>query len=299
MASYFCLMNFKWLLIAIIFFLPQSTFAQYRKIKQGVWEGTASYYHNKFNGRLTANGETFSNSKMTAANNFLKLGTWVRVTNTKNGKSVVVKINDRMNKRNKRLIDMSRASAKKLGYINAGLGHVKMEVLPAYKKGKKINKKKGKKQVVSNEPTKRIKKTKLKERVFKFPAWAKIVLKYEKDMRLKTEYVSGAHIGQMQDSMFSVTTTGVEANKSYRIMVLSRAASALKTLNIIPGDEAGMQIAGARYYAMVQSKTEDAHFIFNLNYDVPVGTKELRFEWETESYEGISEEDFVLFVLEE
>ncbi len=297
MASYFCLMNFKWLLIAIIFFLPQSTFAQYRKIKQGVWEGTASYYHNKFNGRLTANGETFSNSKMTAANNFLKLGTWVRVTNTKNGKSVVVKINDRMNKRNRRLIDMSRAAAEKLGYINAGLGNVKMEVLPGYKKGKRKLKKK--KQAVAKVPAKRHGKISLKERVFKFPAWAKVVLKYEKEMKLQAKYISGAHIGQRKDSMFSVTATGVEANKSYRIMVLSRAASALKIMNIIPGDEAGMQIASARYYAMVQSKTEEAHFIFNLNYDVPVGTKELRFEWETESYEGISEEDFVLFVLEE
>jgi len=66
----------------------------------------------------------------TAANNFLPLGTWVRVTNLFNGKSIEVKINDRMNPRMTRLIDLSRGAANELGFINAGLAQVKMEIIP-------------------------------------------------------------------------------------------------------------------------------------------------------------------------
>lgn len=55
----------------------------------------ATYYHNKFNGRKTASGEVFSNQKLTAAHRTLPFGTQLRVTNPLNGKSVVVKVNDR------------------------------------------------------------------------------------------------------------------------------------------------------------------------------------------------------------
>jgi rare lipoprotein A len=99
-------------------------------VSQQRWQGIASYYHPKFNGRKTSTGEIFSNTKLTAANNFLKLGTLVRIVNPKNGKSVVVKINDRMNAKNKRLIDLSQAAAEKLGLIQQGIGEVVMEVFP-------------------------------------------------------------------------------------------------------------------------------------------------------------------------
>ena len=57
--------------------------------------GIASYYHNKFNGRKTASGEVFSNNKLTAAHRTYPFGTYLKVTNVANGKSVVVKVNDR------------------------------------------------------------------------------------------------------------------------------------------------------------------------------------------------------------
>jgi len=127
-------MNLKSTLILLLLIVPFFASAQYKgryvKIDDNTWQGTASYYHNKFNGRKTANGEIFSNSKMTAANNFLKLGTYVRATNLKNGKSVVVKINDRMAKNNRRLIDMSKEAARRLGYVKSGLGKLKIEVIP-------------------------------------------------------------------------------------------------------------------------------------------------------------------------
>ena len=91
--------------------------------------GTASYYANKFEGRLTANGEVFSQQKMTAACNVLPLGTWVKVTNLHNGHSVIVKINDRLHYKNKRLVDLSKIAAKKMGYMGGGLTKVKVEPL--------------------------------------------------------------------------------------------------------------------------------------------------------------------------
>jgi len=91
--------------------------------------GTASYYANKFDGRKTATGDVFSQKKMTAACNQISLNTWVRVTNMRNHKTVVVKINDRMHPRNKRLIDLSRTAASRLGYTGRGLVKVKVEVL--------------------------------------------------------------------------------------------------------------------------------------------------------------------------
>jgi rare lipoprotein A len=91
--------------------------------------GLASFYHQKFNGRQTANGNTFNSLKYTAACNVLPLGTWVKVTNVKNDKSVIVYINDRLHPKNKRLIDLSKTAAKKLDFISKGVTKVKVEVL--------------------------------------------------------------------------------------------------------------------------------------------------------------------------
>lgn len=91
--------------------------------------GVASYYADKFNGRKTASGELYSHTKPTAACNVLPLGTWIRVTNLKNKRSIVVKINDRMHPRMTRVVDLSRSSAEKLGYTSRGLTQVKVEVL--------------------------------------------------------------------------------------------------------------------------------------------------------------------------
>ena len=115
------------------------SFTHIEKVKNNTWKGIASYYHPKFNGRLTSTGEIFSNAKFTAANNFLRLGTLVKITNPDNGTTVVVKINDRMNKSNKRLIDLSEAAAHKLGLIKQGIGEVIMEVVHADSKVKNVN----------------------------------------------------------------------------------------------------------------------------------------------------------------
>ena len=88
--------------------------------------GIASYYHNKFVGRKTSNGEVFSNSKYTAASNHFSLGTYVKVTNVSNGKHIYVKINDRMGHAG-RIIDLTERAAKDLAFHSKGTTSVKVE----------------------------------------------------------------------------------------------------------------------------------------------------------------------------
>lgn len=94
-----------------------------------IFYGQASFYANKFNGRRTASGEIFNQKKMTCACNVLPLGTWVKITNLRNKRSVIVKINDRIHPKMRRVADLSRAAAQKLGYISNGLTRVKVEVV--------------------------------------------------------------------------------------------------------------------------------------------------------------------------
>jgi rare lipoprotein A len=91
--------------------------------------GVASFYSNKFEGRKTYTDEIFSQKKLTAASNTLPMHTWVRVTNLRNHRTVVVRINDKMHPRNRRLIDLSHAAAARLGYTGSGLTHVRIDVL--------------------------------------------------------------------------------------------------------------------------------------------------------------------------
>lgn len=91
--------------------------------------GQASYYANMFVGRKTATGEIFSQDQMTAACNVLPLGTWIKITNLRNGKSIVVRTNDRLHVKTRRIVDLTRTGASKLGYISSGLTRVKVEVL--------------------------------------------------------------------------------------------------------------------------------------------------------------------------
>ncbi|MCB2205000.1 septal ring lytic transglycosylase RlpA family protein [bacterium] len=92
-------------------------------------EGVASYYHNKFHGRKTANGERYNRRELTAAHRDYPFGTYVRVTSMQNGKSVIVRINDRGPFRKSRVIDLSRAAAEELEMIHDGLADVRIEVL--------------------------------------------------------------------------------------------------------------------------------------------------------------------------
>jgi len=90
--------------------------------------GYASWYGPGFNGKKTANGETFDETRMTAAHRTLPLGSKAKVTNLKNGKSVEVEINDRGPYARGRMIDLSHAAAKALGIVD-GTATVTIEPL--------------------------------------------------------------------------------------------------------------------------------------------------------------------------
>lgn len=91
--------------------------------------GIASWYGGKFQGRLTANGETFDTNELTAAHRTLPFDTIVRVTSRETGQSVVVRINDRGPFVDNRVIDLSRAAADIIGMTAAGLAAVDLDIL--------------------------------------------------------------------------------------------------------------------------------------------------------------------------
>lgn len=92
--------------------------------------GLASFYAQKFQGRKTANGEIFDHDKLTAACNVVPLGTWVKITNLRNNRSITVKTNDRLHQKTRRLVDLTYEGAQQLGFVKHGLTRVKIEILP-------------------------------------------------------------------------------------------------------------------------------------------------------------------------
>lgn len=91
--------------------------------------GIASWYGSEFHGRSTANGETFDKNELTAAHRTLQMPSLVRVTNLENGRSIVVRVNDRGPFKRSRVIDLTERGADLLGYRGKGTARVKIEVL--------------------------------------------------------------------------------------------------------------------------------------------------------------------------
>jgi rare lipoprotein A len=109
---------------ACVIFSAGFTFAQTQT-------GKASYYADKFEGRMTASGEKYKHNKLTAAHKTLPFGTKVRVTNISNGNVVDVIVNDRGPYADGRIIDLSKSAAEKLGFVALGLTDVRVDVIDA------------------------------------------------------------------------------------------------------------------------------------------------------------------------
>ena len=105
--------------------VPQVT----AKVRRTSMFGIASWYGKVLNGHRTASGEIFDMNRLTAAHRTLPFGTMVRVVDTRSGKSVVVRINDRGVLFSDRVIDLSRGAADQLGIRRAGITSVRLEVL--------------------------------------------------------------------------------------------------------------------------------------------------------------------------
>jgi len=114
-------------MVALLILVPTLSSA---RVKVGhTQKGVASYYHDRLQDSKTASGEIYRKGGLSAAHKSLPLGTRVRVTKLGNGKSVVLKINDRGPFAKGRIIDLSRRAARELGIIKSGVAKVKVEVL--------------------------------------------------------------------------------------------------------------------------------------------------------------------------
>jgi rare lipoprotein A len=90
--------------------------------------GKASFYADLLHGRLTANGERYDKNAMTAAHRSLPFGTRITVTNLTNGKQVTLRVNDRGPFVKGRIVDVSKAAAKKLGMLQKGVVNVRLDI---------------------------------------------------------------------------------------------------------------------------------------------------------------------------
>jgi len=114
--------------------------------------GVASWYGRDFDGKPTANGETYDMHALSAAHKTLPLPTLVRVTNLENGRSVIVRVNDRGPFVKERLIDLSYAAAKQLGYARNGTAHVRVQSLQLPPPSKQETQTMGKKLMAADHP---------------------------------------------------------------------------------------------------------------------------------------------------
>jgi rare lipoprotein A len=111
-------------------FVPMTSLQPFRQ------RGTASWYGKRYHGQKTSSGEAYNMYAMSAAHPTLPIPSYARVTNVANGRSVVVRINDRGPFLHGRIIDLSYAAAHKLGYIQAGAAQVEVEsVIPGKRAG--------------------------------------------------------------------------------------------------------------------------------------------------------------------
>lgn len=115
-----------------------------KKIESFSQTGKASWYGPGFHGKKTSSGERFDMNTLSAAHRTLPIPSYARVTNLSNGKSVVVRINDRGPFHGNRVMDLSKAAAKELGFIRTGTANVKVEqILPNGKGQKQQNRRDG------------------------------------------------------------------------------------------------------------------------------------------------------------
>lgn len=117
----------KNLLLSVVLVMSTMTLANAKENKPFVQQGKASWYGPYFHGRTTANGERYNMNGLTAAHRYLPFGTKLRVTCSQTGKSVVVRVNDRGPFHGNRVLDLSKGAAKQLGFIQRGVGSVKIE----------------------------------------------------------------------------------------------------------------------------------------------------------------------------
>ena len=111
------------------FLLPIGSDTQARDNLRQTQQGIASYYHDSLHGLKTASGQRYNKNRLSAAHKTLPLGTQIKVTDTRTGRSIIVKVNDRGPFVKGRVLDLSREAAKELGIIKKGVAKVELKVV--------------------------------------------------------------------------------------------------------------------------------------------------------------------------
>lgn len=117
-------MRVSLILLVLVFSFSLSAFSE---TEIQTTKGRATYYHNRFHGRKCASGDVYDKNTLVAAHPTYPFGTFLRVTNLKNNKTVIVCVTDRCPPRKKRIIDLSEKAAKELDFIRAGVAEVTLE----------------------------------------------------------------------------------------------------------------------------------------------------------------------------
>jgi rare lipoprotein A len=128
MQAKFKLRMWNWLLILVVALIPEYSQPELAPDALLIQEGTASFYGRRFHLKRTSNGEIFHLDSLTAAHKTLPFNTLVKVTREDTGEFVWVRINDRLPKTSKRIIDLSRAAGTQLGLLDDGIASVRIEV---------------------------------------------------------------------------------------------------------------------------------------------------------------------------
>lgn len=202
-----------------------------------VQTGKASFYADKFEGTQTASGEKYRHKKFTAAHKTLPFGTRVRVTNLSNNESVEVVINDRGPYVEGRVIDVSKAAAEKLGFVNLGLAEVKIEVVDAGN-GK------------TEESNVRIERVAVDEKEF-----------YEFEISRKNPHGFGVQIGTYQE-LVNLMRFAENLKNSYKkdVTVQVKVVNGVKYYGLILGNFAS-RVKAESFRAELKKKYPDAFIV--------------------------------------
>lgn len=128
MQAKFKLRMWNWLLLLVVALIPEYSEPELAPDALLIQEGTASFYGRRFHLKRTSNGEIFHMDSLTAAHKTLPFNTRIKVTRIDTGEFVWVRVNDRLPKTSRRIIDLSRAAGKQLGLIDDGITAVRIDV---------------------------------------------------------------------------------------------------------------------------------------------------------------------------
>lgn len=251
--------------LLLSFFMTGMSFAQNAEY------GDASYYNDKYHNQSTANGELYDKNAMTAAHKSLEFGTRVKVTRLDNGKSVIVRINDRGPYKPGRVIDLSRKAAEKIDLISDGVTNVKVEILNKELEKdlaeKSTPKQVAKPKVVKNTPTKTTPKKVVKKpsaKPAKYTNKSGFMDGYYKVTLDRVEQSYGVQVGTFTNYEYMMNQVAQLHNQWFKDVIISIGSKEGKKIYKVIVGSLDSKEAAAQYKTNVQKKTGIKGFVVAL-----------------------------------